>query len=201
VTFVSTGVGDAQCTSSVPAKSVGKLGAGNFEVRAIVKGTYYTDNEPKTDHVFTVAKPFASNYVVGDGEIPASGSTGSHAGDAGTVVDLGFASRQVSASADPTHYLVVLHSGGHTYRITGSTGSGLPDAPPDATVHGTSATITDITNPAAPVVVDSGGTVTFVVHHATGGSDTAGLTILDHLNNNWFAQAPTALSPGGVRVV
>jgi hypothetical protein len=176
------------------------LGAANSQTFTIgmVVNRWYTRNSTSDDVLVTVSKPLATNFITGGGFLTLSSSAGLKAGDPGSKANFGFNVKFNSGGRNLQGRLNLIvrrtEADGlvHVYQIKSNSLSSLTVNPATGKASVTSkATITDITNPAAPVAVDGNATLQFSMddNGEPGSSDTLGVTVWNKNGGMWFSSS------------
>lgn len=182
-------VGTASCTWTA---NIGSADAAQYLV-GIVVGEDYAGSAAIDNAIVTVAR-LAPASVTGGGYLVNQSSGGSKAGDAGKRTNFGFNVKNVKVGANyQGAFKMLVISGKHTYLVHSNAITSLlikaGTRLPNTATFGGSATIIDITNPAAPVVVTETATlqVALTDRGEPGSSDTIGIGLWDQGGNLWFS--------------
>jgi hypothetical protein len=196
--------------------SIGTADAKTFQIQMIVNG-YYTRNSSADDGLVTLSKVIP-NSITGGGYTVASSSAGQYAADPGTRVNFGFNVRYNPSGINPQgHVTILFHRmvAGvlRTYQIrsTAIQSVGVNPATPNRAEFLSRATLTDITNPAAPVSLGGNLTlrITITDNGEPGTGDTIGITLTNStgsllFSNHWTGTPPRtteqALAGGNLQV-
>jgi hypothetical protein len=187
--------GDLQTGTATCNWSVTISGDAQIFTIGIVVGNYYTRDSSADNAVVTIAKPLASNFISGGGNLVLSSSAGLKAGDAGSKNNFGFNIKYNKSGTNLQGNIntIVLRTeadGLHVYQIKGNvmTSLAVQTGPGTATFNG-KANIQDITNPLAPISVDGNASlqVTMDDNGEPGTGDTIGITIWNKSGGLWFA--------------
>ena len=186
VTLVSPGVGEATFSWTTPDIGAA-VNAQTFRVGIMVNG-YYTRNAMMEDALVTVAKPIASGFMGGGGELVMSASGGLAPGTAGTANEFGFGVKYTGTGASPTgSFATIVRSGASIYHVKSTTLTSLVVTGNSAVLKGT-ATIYNITT--GSVVVDSAATfeVTLTdLNEVAPSTDTTAVTVKNSAGQVWFS--------------
>lgn len=166
-----------------------------FTVGVVVDG-YYARDAASDDVTITVRRPVASHSASGTAVLRLTGSAGALAGDDGALAAVTFngsfarGGRTLQGSATVLVPRTEDDGSVHVYRISTTSVTALTvfSGPRTATLDGV-ATITDVTNPAAPVTVATGALfeLTMDDNGNRGTTDTLGITVWNPAGGLWFA--------------
>jgi hypothetical protein len=141
----SIGVGTCPWVASVPIDAI------EYTVGTVIGG-YYVRNSGAENAVVTVARPLSS-FITGGGFIVVDNSAGAFAGTDGTHANFGF---HVKFNKKLTNLQgganIIVRSGGRVYQIKSNSTDSLGVVTNTAQFEA-KASITDVTDPAAPVVI------------------------------------------------
>lgn len=182
--------GTASCSW---AANIGSADSVQYTIGIVVGGNY-ARNAAEDNAVVTVAKLIPGS-IAGGGFLLNQTSAGEKAGDAGKRTNFGFNVKNVKSGANfQGNVNAIILSGGRTYQIKSTAISSLVTKVGTGSTPGTGsfsgkATITDITNPAAPVAVSGNNSlqVTLTDKGEPGSSDTIGITLWDKSGKLWFS--------------
>ena len=205
-----TRTGSATCEHTV---DLGSADARTLNVGVVVGGSYARD-AGADDTLVSVFKPLASSFVAGGGTLVLSTPAGAKAGDVGSKTNVAVSVKYNKGGTNLQGSVNVLtrrtESDGvvHTYQVKGTALTSLTVAGRSASFV-SRATVTDITDPAAPVAVEGGATLQLGVtdNGDPGTLDTLAITVLSRSGGTWFASAwngtrtvEQALAGGNLRV-
>ncbi|HEU5343776.1 MAG TPA: MBG domain-containing protein [Ktedonobacterales bacterium] len=187
VSLSDTTTGTATCNWTA---NIGSGDGAQYTVGVIV-GSYYTRDASADDALVTVAKPISSNVIRGGGYLILSHSAGQIPGDTGSRASFSFVVRYGKKGTISTGSgSLIITSGGHTYRITGTaiTSVAVNTTAGTATLN-VNASIQDITNPRHAITIDSNASVqvTMTDKGTPGTNDTLGVTVWNKSGGLWFA--------------
>jgi hypothetical protein len=182
-------VGVASCTWQA---DIGAADSVQYTVGVVVRGNY-ARNAPEDNAIVTVAKAVPGS-ISGGGHLINQLSGGVKAGSAGRLTDFGFHVKNVKSGANFIGGAsLVIRSGGLTYQVKSTGISSLvinrvSPLPGMGSFSGKAA-ITDITDQAAPVVVEAVATLQVIVNDygEPGSSDMLGITLWDKSGKLWFS--------------
>ncbi|MFN3979205.1 MAG: M14 family zinc carboxypeptidase [Caldilinea sp.] len=183
-------VGTASCTWTA---NIGNADSVQYTIGITVGGNY-TRNSAEDNTLVTVAKLIPGS-IAGGGYLVNQSSGGARAGDAGKRTNFGFTVKNVKSGANfQGNVNIILVSGGRTYQIKSNainslvTRAGTGATPGIASFAGR-ATITDITNPNAPVGLEGNNSlqISLTDHGEPGSSDSIAITLWDKSGRLWFS--------------
>ena len=162
----------------------------------IIIGGYYTRNSSTENTVITVSQPIP-NFVTGGGYLILSNSAGIKSGDVGSKNNFGFNAKynQRGNTLQGNINSIVRKTeidGLHVYQIKGNRLTSLAVQPAvtggKATIN-SKASITDITNPLAPISIDGNGSMQLKMtdRGEPGTSDSISITIWNKNGGLWYA--------------
>jgi hypothetical protein len=175
-------------------------GASQYTVGIIVSN-YYTRSSSDDNTVVDVAEPLTSGFLTGGGFLVNQNSGGLDPGATGAKTNFGFNVKyNQSGTILESQVNMLVRNAGHVYQIKGSPQTSLvthpcpnslnatPTCPSTGTFNGT-ASIQDITNPAAPIPIDGNATlqVAMTDKGSPGTNDSIGITIWNSSGVMWFS--------------
>ena len=199
VGLVSAGdatTGTATCNWSA---SIGSSDSVSFTIGIVVDG-YYDRNDSGDNAVVTVSRPYPTSFITGGGYLVLANSAGLTAGDVNSRANFGFNVKYNKSGTNLQGRInTIVRRQGRVYQIKGNSMTSLSVQPAagggKATFTG-KASITDITDPLAPVSVDGNATlqVTMTDNGEPGNSDLIGITVWNKsgglwLSSNWSGTA------------
>jgi len=198
--------------SAIAQYNLGNLTADSFEIAVIIGGNY-TRNQSADDTIVGVAKPGLANSMIGVGKLnntasPASnGYLGNAPATGGNYYTSVAADVQYNKSLTNPHGKVnilvktynkrdgTVDTLVHTYSIISNSISGLTEAKDPTTggmivSFGAKANVTEITNPALPVAVDTGAILQLVFSPSgTTSPQTGSIAVQKPSGGLWFSSA------------
>jgi hypothetical protein len=171
----------------------------------------------KSQEIVTVSKPVTGGQMVGGGTLTNSSSSGLIKAQNGSPTLWDFNITYTKSGTNPKGKVEftftsfnkpdgTLDSVLHTYKVQSNAIASLVVTPPKKGANGTAvfsskANVTDITNPDAPVGVDS-GTVLQITVTDNGNTDTLGITLQRKAGGVWYSSSwsgttTTELTTGG----
>ena len=181
--------GTATCSWSA---NIGAADSNSFTIGIVVDG-HYTRNDSNDNAVVTVSRPYPTSFITGGGYLVLARSAGLTAGDVNSRANFGFNVKYNKSGTNLQGRInTIVRRQGRVYQIKGNSMTSLSAQP--ATVGGKAtftgkASITDITNPLAPVSVDGNATlqVTTSDNGEPGNTDTIGITVWNKSGGLWFS--------------
>lgn len=166
-----------------------------FNIGIIING-YYTRNSSEDNTLVTISKPL-EDFVTGGGYLVLASSAGIKAGDVSSKNNFGFNvkfnKRGTNLQGNINSIVRKTESDGmHVYQIKGNNFTSLGIQKTSfggkATIN-SKASITDITNPLAPVSVEGNGSlqIKFTDRGEPGTNDSIAITIWNKNGGLWFA--------------
>ncbi|HYE66014.1 MAG TPA: LamG-like jellyroll fold domain-containing protein [Pyrinomonadaceae bacterium] len=171
--------------------NIGSANSVTYRVHMIVSN-YYTRDSTADDELVTVSKPMTS-FVTGGGHLLLSSPAGLLAGDVGSKLNFGFSIKSTSTKKGTTLTGMggmIVRRGGRVYKFVGSALTSLvANASTGAATFKGKIIIVDITNPKAPVTVDSNASFEVVLTDKgePGSSDTIAVSVWKATNELYFS--------------
>ncbi len=181
--------GTATCNWSA---NIGSADSAQYTIGVVVDG-YYTRNDSNDDAIVTVSRPYPTSFITGGGYLVLANPAGLTAGDVNTRANFGFNVKYNKSGTNLQGRInTIIRRQGRVYQIKGNSMTSLSVQPVTgggkATFTG-KASITDITNPLAPVPVDGNATlqVTMTDNGEPGNTDRIGITVWNKSGGLWFS--------------
>ncbi|RXK83325.1 autotransporter-associated beta strand repeat-containing protein [Filimonas effusa] len=177
--------------------NIGSSNAKDFTIGIQVAG-YYQRNVSEDNTIVTIAKSL-SEFVSGGGAIKLTRSAGKKAGDAGSLNNFGFniKFKRGTKNLQGSFNTIIRRTesdGLHVYQVKGELLSALSVMPrlgilPARAKFSGKAVIRDITNPVAPVAVESDAVMSMEMtdRNNAGATDALAITVTTKAGELWFA--------------